>query len=259
MGEGGFTEGGTQRDERPRARKAVVLAAGPGSRLSGSGPLSPKPLVKLLGVSLLERQLRCLAQLSELDEVIVVVGSEGDVVRDRLERSGPWPFALSAVENPDWAQGNGTSLYAAKKWVDGENFYVLMVDHLFEPGTLEKFAAEVGGGLALSVSNGGGHALRLGDATKVRIDDQGLIRAIGKDLADFRAVDMGLFHLDGRIFQSLEQAFQEGEHSLTSGVQRLIAQSPLRAVPSPFTWFDIDTSEDFRHAERHLLRRIPSE
>jgi CDP-L-myo-inositol myo-inositolphosphotransferase len=247
------------RQEKEKTRKAVVLAAGAGTRLRKSRGLSPKPLLKILGVSLLERQLRGLAELEGMEEVIVVVGSQGEVLCDWLNQSGPWPFELRCVENPDWEKGNGTSLYAARAFLEGENFYVLVADHVFEPGTLEEFAAKVGGGPALSVANGQRQTLDLEDATKVEIDSEGLIQGISKDLVDFDAIDMGLFQLDGRIFHALEQAFRNGEYSLTAGVQLLLAKTPLRAVPSSFVWFDIDTETDFRHAERFLLNQIPSE
>lgn len=254
-----LTDTGVGRTGRTPAKKAVILAAGSGTRLRVGGRASPKPLVKVLGVSLLERQLQCLTRLIHLDEVIVVLGCEADAVRERIKHSGPWPFIVRTVDNTDWARGNGTSLYSAKDWVEGEGFFVLMVDHMFEPETLESFAAKAGGEPALSVSNGSGPTIDLDDATKVRVDEQGRIREISKALSKFTtAVDMGLFYLDGRIFPALERAFREGEHSLTSGVQRLIAETPLLAVPSSDAWFDIDTIDDFRHAERHLLRKIQS-
>jgi choline kinase len=255
-----LTDTGAGRTGRTPAKKAVILAAGSGTRLRVGGRASPKPLVEVLGVSLLERQLQCLTRLIHLDEVIVVLGCEADAVRERIEHSGPWPFIVRAVDNADWACGNGTSLYSAKDWVEGEGegFFVLMADHMFEPETLERFAAKAGGEPALSVSNGSDPKIDLDEATKVSVDEQGRIREISKTLSEFTAVEMGLFYLDDQIFPALERAFREGEHTLTSGVQRLIAETPLLAVLSSDAWFDIDTIDDLRHAERHLLRKIQS-
>ena len=139
-----MTETGAGRTGRTPAKKAVILAAGSGTRLRVGGRASPKPLVEVLGVSLLERQLQCLTRLIHLDEVIVVIGCEADEVRERIEHSGPWPFIVRTVENADWARGNGTSLYSAKDRVEGEGFFVLMADHMFEPETLESFAEKAG-------------------------------------------------------------------------------------------------------------------
>ncbi len=128
--------------KRGKTRKAVILAAGAGTRLRKSRGLSPKPLLKILGVTLLERQLRGLAELAGMEEIIVVVGSQAEILCDWLKKSGPWPFELRCVINSDWERGNGTSLNAARDFVEGENFYVLAADHVFEPGTLEEFGAK---------------------------------------------------------------------------------------------------------------------
>ena len=103
--------------KREKTRKAVILAAGAGTRLRKSRGLSPKPLLKILGVSLLERHLRGLAELAGMEEVIVVVGSQAEILCDWLKQSGPWPFEVRCVKNSDWERGNGTSLYAARDFV----------------------------------------------------------------------------------------------------------------------------------------------
>ncbi len=46
---------------------------------------------------------------------------------------------------------------------------------------------------------------------------------------------------------------------MTAGVQALIEKAPLRVVPSPYQWVDIETQADVRWAEGFLLSRVPSE
>jgi CDP-L-myo-inositol myo-inositolphosphotransferase len=233
-------------------KKAVVLAAGPGTRLQDFGLELPKPLVKILGVNLLERQLRCLASIKEIGEVIVVIGCSSKAVKDGIDALGEWRFVLRVVENSKWQLGNGTSLEAARGVLEGCPFFVLMVDHVFDPITLEHFAKECGSDLALSVFEGEDERLDLDEATKVWVDGEGFVRKIGKELKKFTGVDMGLFSLDERIFPALKYAFQDGDYSLTGGVNRLIAKSSLHAMLTRDTWFDIDTNDDYRHALQHL-------
>ena len=64
------------------------------------------------------------------DEVIVVLGCEADAVRDRIKHSGPWPFIVRTVDNTDWARGNGTSLYSAKDWVEGDHLETRIYDEV---------------------------------------------------------------------------------------------------------------------------------
>ena len=233
-------------------KKAVVLAAGPGTRLQDFGLELPKPLVSLLGVNLLERQLRCLASMEEISEVIVVIGCSSGAVKDGIDAMGECRFMLKVVENSKWKLGNGTSLAAVREELRGCHFFVLMVDHIFHPLTLEHFANECGNNLALSVFEGEDERLDLDEATKVWVDGEGFVRKIGKELKKFTGVDMGLFSLDERIFPALKYAFQDGDYSLTGGVKRLITQSSLYAILTRDIWFDIDTNDDYRHALQYL-------
>ncbi len=240
-------------------KKAVILAAGPGSRLQDFDPEAPKPLVEFLGVNLLERQLRCLASLEQIGEVVVVIGCASEAVRKWIDASGGWRFLLRIVENPKWELGNGTSLSAATEELKGSRFFVLMVDHIFDPFTLKVFAEQSNQSLALSVFEGSGEPLDLDEATKVWVDHEGLVRHIGKDLKRFTGVDMGLFYLDDRIFPALESASHEGDYSLTGGVRHLIARFSLRAVSTRDTWFDVDTNQDYRNALQYLTSKEASE
>src|ERR1700691_3102273 len=66
--------------------RAVILAAGRGSRLSrAEGSHLPKCLLKFGGISLLERHLRLL-QAAEVDEVVVALGFQHPVVEAELAR-----------------------------------------------------------------------------------------------------------------------------------------------------------------------------
>ena len=240
-------------------KKAVILAAGPGSRLQDIEPEVPKPLFELLGVNLLERQLRCLTFLEQIGEVIVVLGCSSEAVRKWIDASGDWRFLLKVVENSRWELGNGTSLSAAAEELKGSRFFVLMVDHIFEPLTLKIFAEQSSQSLALSVFEGSGERLDLDEATKVWVDHEGFVRHIGKDLKRFTGVDMGLFYLDERIFPALAFASHEGDYSLTGGVKHLIAQFSLRAISTRDTWFDVDTNEDYQNALQNLTSKEASE
>jgi len=63
--------------------KCLIIAAGRGSRLSSRG--DSKPLVPLLGLSLIERVILT-AEKSGLTDFYVVTGYNGDKVRDYLSR-----------------------------------------------------------------------------------------------------------------------------------------------------------------------------
>ena len=95
--------------------QAVILAAGQGQRLRPEGYL--KPLTPLLGVTLLERVVLACRDVG-VSECIVVLGYGKERVGERLDelasRAG---IGVRGVENPHWAEGNGTSALAAQPYI----------------------------------------------------------------------------------------------------------------------------------------------
>ena len=63
--------------------KAVMLAAGLGSRLEQDEKFPPKVLLRFGGVSLLERHIRILSSLG-IDEMVIGVGYNRDMIDDEL-------------------------------------------------------------------------------------------------------------------------------------------------------------------------------
>jgi len=91
---------------------AVILAAGAGTRFGG-----PKQVARWRGRPLLWHVLNAVEQ-ADVDEVLVVVGAHRDAVvpwveRWNRERGG----RARVVVNPDWAQGQSTSVRAGLRAV----------------------------------------------------------------------------------------------------------------------------------------------
>lgn len=91
-----------QREAR-LVKRAVILAAGRGSRLQR---LDPKPLLPLGSQPLLQRTLAAYLE-SSLDEIVVVLGYQAELVRSRLELDDP---RLRWLEHSGWEQGLGSSI-----------------------------------------------------------------------------------------------------------------------------------------------------
>jgi len=83
--------------------KCLIIAAGRGSRLSSRG--DSKPLVPLLGLSLIERVILT-AEKSGLTDFYVVTGYNGDKVRDYLSRfSHRRSIHMTHIINEIWEKG----------------------------------------------------------------------------------------------------------------------------------------------------------
>lgn len=109
--------------------RGIILAAGRGSRLNGTAGDSPKCLVELGGVSLVERQVQAL-RAAGIDDIVMVVGCQADRVRRACGHR------ITYVENARYAQTNSMySLWMARPLLY-EGFVVLNCDVLFHPALL---------------------------------------------------------------------------------------------------------------------------
>ena len=237
--------------------KAVIIAAGMGSRLRGYGADLPKPLVPLAGVPLLKRTILS-AMRAGISEFVVVVGYRCHEIMHALADDPQLSdVAIDWVQNKEWARGNGVSVLSAREYVD-EPFILLMSDHLFDPEILVKLRRmPVGRDEAvLCVDTGLDGIFDMEDATKVMTQNRRVVK-IGKELADFNAVDTGIFLCSPFLFGALEQSIAEGEGSLSGGIRVLAERGSMRTadIDGAF-WLDVDTPEAHVHAEQELFRRL---
>ena len=109
--------------------RGIILAAGKGSRLNGTAGESPKCLVKVGGVSLVERQISVLRGAG-IQDITIVIGCQAEQVRRVCGQS------VTYIENARYAQTNSLySLWMARPLLY-EGFVVLNCDVLFQPALL---------------------------------------------------------------------------------------------------------------------------
>ena len=202
-----------------RARKCLIIAAGRGSRLASGG--LPKPLFRLLGLSLIERAL-VNATRAGLTEFVVVTGYQSDRVTASLDRLAKRRgLNITHVVNEKWDGGNGLSVLAAREAIGDDTFVLLMADHLVDVSLLSglRDAELEAGEVCLAIdSNLLNPLVDLDDVTKVRTRD-GQLEAIGKNLEHYDAFDTGCFLCSADLFSALDQARnQEGDESLSAGI-----------------------------------------
>ena len=129
-------------------RRAVILAAGRGSRLHPLTVDIPKCLVEVGGEPLLERALRALASQG-VTEAIIVIGYKGALIRERIGRR----FAgvdICYVEAPEYATTNNIrSLWDARDYLD-QDLLLLEADVAFDPGVIAELLKEPGSGAAVA-------------------------------------------------------------------------------------------------------------
>ena len=94
-------------------RVAVVLAAGRSERMKELTGGGSKALIRVGGLSLVERAVRTLLSIG-IEHVVVVVGYHAGPVAAVANRVAPGRVRAAFAE--DWSLGNGASLAAALTW-----------------------------------------------------------------------------------------------------------------------------------------------
>ncbi len=232
--------------------KALIIAAGNGSRLTNGKPGDPKPLRKVGGLPLIKRIILS-AKKGGITEFVIVVGYQKEKIISALSREN-LGVTLQFVENPDWKKSNGLSVLAARE-VLRENFILLMTDHIFDFQTLQKLRAVSLGAhkTILAVDTKLSTIFDMEDATKVEAAG-GQILKIGKALTEYNAVDTGMFLASPALFDALEEAKKEGNCSLSDGIQLLATRGEMGTFDiGAARWFDVDTPATIKDAEKYLF------
>jgi choline kinase len=111
--------------------KAVMLAAGLGSRLDRGSGFPPKVLLKFDGISLLERHIRVLKNIG-ITQLVIGVGYNANLILEEIKRIGAGNF-VETVFNPDYELGAITTLWTLRhECASGEPFIMMDGDVLYD-------------------------------------------------------------------------------------------------------------------------------
>ena len=141
-------EAPTTPNEPISVQRAIVLAAGRGSRLHALTDDAPKCLTEIGGEPLLERALHALGSQG-ITEAVIVIGYMGEMVRDRI---GPRIAGVDIryVEAPDYATSNNIrSLWDARDYLD-QDLVLLEADVAFDPSVVGALLAHSGSSAAVA-------------------------------------------------------------------------------------------------------------
>ncbi len=234
---------------------ALILAAGLGSRLREQTK-TPKPLTRVLGLTLAERVI-CTLRDAGIGRFLVTLGHEAETVREHFSdvarRRG---VKIDFVDAKDWERGNGASALAARGRTGTAPFFLVMIDHLFDPKIARALADDplASGEMRLAVDRDKDAIFDLDDVTRVKIDD-GLIKEIEKTLDNWDASDTGIMLCTSGLYDGLERAAASNRHGLTDGLRELAREGRARTVDvTGLSWLDVDTPDALREAERRLMR-----
>lgn len=237
--------------------RAVILAAGRGSRMGNACDERPKCLVELAGKPLIERQTAALRR-GGVNEIAVVRG----YLAEYIDFPG-----LSYFANPRWAETNMVmSLAAATPWLRAGPVIVSYAD-IFYRSELVRGLAAAQGQLVITYDRcwRGLWTRRfrdpLADAETFRIDAVGRLLEIGgktANIEDIQGQYMGLLKFTPSAWAAVEGLLSILEPSvrdrldLTGLLRRLLAVNALSiaTLGTDGQWGEIDNPADLELYQR---------
>ena len=236
--------------------KALIIAAGNGTRLQPYARGRHKSLLSLFGLKIIERIILT-AKETGISEFVIVTGYEGKSIRALLKNGEKYGVSITYIENTQWEKANGISTLRAKKFFH-KHFVLLMSDHIFSADSLRgiqrlSLKAEES---ALAVDRNLNSADDLSDTTKVVVKKNRIV-SLNKNLTEYNAFDTGMFVCSPYVFKALARSTKRDKNSLSDGMRILVKEGKLRAfnIRDNF-WADCDTLGDLKIAEKKLIKSL---
>jgi L-glutamine-phosphate cytidylyltransferase len=237
--------------------KAIILAAGRGSRMKELTEEVPKCLLEIEGKALLDRQIESLKGAG-IDEIAIVTGYKRELLIDR---------GLFEFNNPRWAETNMvSSLACCEEWLEDDICIVSYSDIFYDSGavlSLIQDSAELAvtydpNWLKLWTSRFGDPLL---DAETFRMDENSFLAEIGNEPSSIDQVEgqyMGLLRFTPKGWEkvvglrtTLSPKECDSMH-MTGTLQKLIEskQVAIKAIPYEGKWGEFDSEVDIKLYEK---------
>ena len=239
--------------------QAIILAAGMGKRLGALTRDNTKCMIKVNGVTLIDRLLTQLSKL-EIKKVVIVIGYEGQKLKEYIGINYKGLF-IEYIENPIFDKTNNIySLSLAKEQLKSDDTLLIESDLIFDDSLFQMIMDDPYPNIALVDK----YETWM-DGTMVRLDDENNIvnfvpkKAFKYSDTEFYYKTVNIYKFSRNFSETNYIPFLEaytkalGNNEYYEQVLRVITlldKSDLKALPlSGQKWYEIDDIQDLDIAE----------
>ncbi len=242
--------------------RAVIFAAGLGSRLGAAAEQMPKVLLRFANESLLERLLSELGSIG-IENITLGVGHGAAYIEDELARLNAGNVEL--VYNPDYHEGSVVTMAALEDAMTrGGDILLMDGDVLYDRRMLQRLVASPHRNLFLLDRDvePGEEPMKLAIAAGHPVD----FRKTLERTHEYYGESVGFFRFDEAVAQDLcaaaRQIIADGRRS--DYMEEAIRDVLLASTKGRFgfeditglPWIEIDFAEDIVRAENDILPRL---
>lgn len=233
--------------------KAVILAAGEGSRCQPLTFTRSKVMIPVANKPLLEHIINAIAE-NGIKEIILVVGYKKERIMDHFGDGNGFGVKISYVFQ-DAQLGTAHAVKHVKEHID-DDFLVLNGDNLVDAETISDLLKGKSGEatlLAVQREETSGYGIVIPENRKVKKILEKPKEAIS------HLINAGVYVFSPEIFNEIDQTplSETGEYAITDTIQQIITGGKsVFLVESKSMWLDSIHSWDFLKANAILLERV---
>ena len=224
--------------------KAVILAAGVGSRFNSP---KPKSLSQLnVTTTVLNHQIKCLSSRIGLENIWIVVGYKKNIIQKKFPK-------LNFVHNPKYLSTNTSkSLLLALEKID-DDVLCLAGDIYFDEEVLDLILSSNHSACIVDKKECGNEEM------KYDLSDNGFIRKLSKVLKypEGEAIGIDLIKKDDLDLFREELKFLDDKDYFSKGLENLIRQKKLKLLPiyiGNLFCMEFDYPHEFEKIKQFLKR-----
>jgi len=226
--------------------KAVILAAGKGTRLEPLTETRPKCLIQVMGKSFLYYILNNLVH-SGYKDIAIVVGYKKEMIQQFCQE---YKFNVTFIEQKKQL-GTGDAIKAAKEFVGNDDFIVLMSDNLYSRDDLTVLRKKDSFNYVVGIEH------EQPEKFGVIIEEEGFLKKIAEKPKEAQSniINTGLYKLTPEIFASLDKLkkTQRGEYEITDALTLLAKENKVKVIHAKDYWLDFGYPWDIFKVNEFLL------
>ena len=230
--------------------KALILAAGLGTRLAPITDDRPKSLVAVNGTPILFKQIENLCK-NGIYDITIISGYKANILKKEVQRRYP---EIMILESTNYAATNNMySAYMARDIVGGQAFLMMNADVFFDASVITALmACNAPNAIVTDIGTYMEESIKVGeeDGRLVQIS-----KAVRPEQAFGVSIDVYKFSIEGgNAFFSRCREYIEGRKELQLwsevALNDILSEIEFKACPLDGRWFEIDNHDDLATAEK---------
>ena len=231
--------------------KALILAAGKGTRMWPLTDNTPKPLLPLCGVPIIKRQIDELKKIG-VKNIYILIGYQMKEISDYLGDGGEYGVKIEYIVQAE-QKGTGHAILQAEGKIKGK-FYCINGDTTIDRKNLEKMNENSDGAYMM--------VTKVSDASRFGVVNSKkgkLISIVEKGMSGEAMINAGQYVFSDKIFDSIKKIreSERGEYEITDALQAIADK--VKVVEYDGFWKDIGCPWDLITANENIISNIKEE